>query len=388
MNHQVFVLNGYEQVAEVTTWTRVEVLEQDLDAGHWVLTVPASGNGAVVAELLTAPLLGLEIVDTDTGRSVAGPATQRRRFYDGHGLARIEVRGTDLMGLLASRLEWPDPSNPDNWWVTSVSSQVLSTAVTNGLYFDAGPGVWSDELGPLRPPIPGLEIVNPPVPLGPVKTWQATGLPLTDLWRPWFDRTPWTYRLSLHRPTVGDPTARFVVRERATAPVVVTPELVRGEVEIVETAAPATWLIGMGEQVAGQPDGVRHVVSPASSDGTSWLRPHRELFLNRPSMGATPLSNHVNEQLIANLERQSANVSDFDAPGFGSTVEIGDLVEVVYDPAEQPLEQPIASVRLVGDEDGWRRTASVGRDVPTPFRFIDERLSSLARRLRAVEGQL
>lgn len=384
MAYQVFVLNGYEQVAEVTEWTRVELIERDLEGGNWVLQIPAAGNGLVVSEIMLAPLLGLEIVDTATGRTTAGPNTQLRRVYDGSGLARIEMRGVDLMGVLGWRFEWPDPGDPHNWWVTSVSSQVLSTAVTNGLYFDAGPGSEAE-----RQQIAGLEIVDPPAPFGPVKDWQASGLPLSEVWRPWFERTPWTYRLQLHRPlNLGDATARFTVRQRATAPVVVTPELHPGEIEIVETAAAATYTIGMGEEIAGRTDGARHVVVNNFAEPGWWMRPHRELLLNRPSMRATPLSNYVNQQAIANLEQRTANVTDFEVPGFGVNVEIGDLVEIVYDPNEAPLVQPIASVRLVGDENGWRRTASIGRDVPTELGWLDQRISSVARQVRAVEAEL
>ena len=239
---QVFILDGITQIGEITAFERIEAVETDLTRGNWsaILNHHHLAGNSLADKIRTATWLGIEIIDNDTDWRYAGPCTYRARTYTQTGEpSRIELRGVDTMDYLDALLEWPDSGNALRWWVSSPGTLPLSTTVTNALQFQGGP------LGIQERKIPNLTIIDPPAPFGGTITKVTTGLPLLELWRPWYQDTDWTFRIALHRDSNGS-ELRFTTGERAVAPMSVTPGL-QGDVTIIERAATATTIIAMGQ---------------------------------------------------------------------------------------------------------------------------------------------
>jgi hypothetical protein len=376
---QVFILDGLTQVAEVTSFTLIECIERDLRVGNWRAVIPAADNLAVTTEIMQANMLAIEVRDTNTGWTYVGNPRQRRRLFSGGKLKTVELRGVDLMDELAGRLDWPDPLDAERWWITSVANLPLSSAVTNELHIQAG------SLGLPYRQIPSLRIIDPPAVMGPAKYWRALGQPLTELWEPWFKGTGFTYRLALGRNALtGAGTVDFTIRARATSPTLVTAEL-SGDIEIVETAAEATLITGMAEQMEGQPENTRWAEQFLLATNISWKRRHREKFLNRPQMDINELGLALVDEMVLGEQKQIVTVQDFELPNYGAVGhQLGDFVQVVPE-SGLTVTLPIAASRLIGTPDGWRREVSVGEEVPVGPRILDDKISVMARRLRAME---
>lgn len=382
--YQVFVLDGITQIGEITAFERIEAVETDLTRGNWsaVLNHHHLAGNSLADEIRNATWLGLEIVDNDTGWRYGGPASYLARTYTQTGQpTRIELRGVDTMDHLDALLEWPDELDFTRWWVTAQGTLPLSSTVTNSLNFQGGP------FGRTERMIPNLSIVTPTTAFGTTITKVATGLPLLELWRPWFQGTDWTFRLDLYRDSLAGSSLRFTVGERAVAPMSITPGL-QGDVTIVEQAATATTVIGMGKSTENPlaPD-EKHALRLSFAEN-HWLRRRRERFINSPSSDYDALETEAMAELKANASKRTVIVPDFEIPGYGDTTQLGDYVRVHYDDDEDELLVPIGSSTLVGTPDGWRRTVSVGREVTVGPRQIRSNYADIARRLRRFEGQL
>lgn len=381
---QVFILDGITQIGEITAFERIEAVENDLARGNWSALLNhhhLSGN-SLADKIRTATRLGLEIVDNDTGWRYSGPATYRARTYTQTGEpSRIELRGVDTMDYLDALLEWPGPENATRWWVTAFGQQPTSTAVTNTLQFQGGP------FGLTERQIPNLVIIDPATAFGQTRSWNATGLPLLDLWRPWFLDTDHTFRLGLHRDTIDGNHLRFTLGERAVAPMSVTPGL-QGDVTIIEQAATATTIIAMGRATGNALEPNEKFVVRLSAAENHWLERRRERFINSPSSDTAALATEVHAELAANGPKRTVIVPDFEIPGYGDTTRLGDYVRVHYDDDEDELLVPIGSSTLVGTPNGWQRTVSVGREVTVGPRRIRSNYGDISRRLRRLEGQL
>ncbi len=383
-SYQVFIVDRLSLEAEVTTFEIVQAVDHDLDTGNWrVLINIDSGNSRnVVQAAMDATWLGIEIVDNETGWRYGGPATYRRRRYGNlNQVTELELRGVDYMTWLDDLLDWPDPLDYEQWWNQQTGTPLTqSTATTNQLAFNGGPAGLAARM------IPDLNIVDPPTPEGPARTWRTTGLPLAEVFRPWFENSDYTYRLGVHR-TPGVNELRFTPTRRAVAPMIVTPG-VQGDVEIIETAASATSIIGMGGETAstGDDPDAREVWESARPQ-SDWTNRRVERFINRPAAADfDSIANETDAELSATARRKTITVPDFDVLGYGDLVHLGDQVQVQYDDNEPQVLAPIVTSRLTGTADGWTRIASVGADIPVAEFALDRKIGALNRRLRRLEG--
>lgn len=385
---QVWVLDGTERAAEIAAFTRIEAFEEDLKVGAWSVVIDQGdlAGSNVLNAVKDATWLGIEIYDNDTGWRFSGPAVNRGREYGDIGVVNgLEIGGVDDMDYLASLLNWPNVSDPDLWWQDNELALPLSVAAGNEVGVN---GQFRFNEQPARA-IPDLVINDPATPLGPIKTWLAAGQPLTDLLRPWHEETAFTCRLALWRDTNGTAERRFEVTERGTSPHIVTPGS-HGSIRIDEVAAGATWVSAIGaldQSFAG--DVVRFTANNGIPE-TNWLTRRRERHISRPTLETeSALLNEIEAELNANAPIRRINAPDFDLPGYGNTTKLGDYITINFDLAEDgSTEVPIKSSRLLGTPDGWTRSISIGRDVPTGPRLFEGKYQELQRRLRRLEGHV
>lgn len=384
MTIQVFATDGFESVGEIVTFDRVEVNEKDLAVGAFQVVFDPANQPALAEAVMDATWLGVEVTDTETGWRFHGKVTQRRRqFQGGRYPRRIDLRGVDRMDDLAAVLQWPSTADYSLWWITSNGSQVLSTAVTNELYFERGAGALAERQ------LAGLTIVTPSPPFGPTKSWVTTGRQLLETWAPWFKNTAYTIRMRFNRSgAAGAAEIVFEVVERATTQVLVTPEFHHGRIEIVETAAAATHVIGMGELTGSIPNPDERYTAEARAAEANWLEGHRERFVNRPLSDQATLVTDVADELAASGPKLAAIADDIDVPDYGTSVLIGDYATVSFSPDEGAFLSPITAVDLVGTPAGWTRTASIGDAVPSDVNLLDTKIAALATQVRRVEGDL
>ncbi len=382
MAFEVHLLDRFTQLGELTGFELVEAVEADLKVGHWRVIFDPVDSPSLADAAFNATWLGIEIYDPDTGQRYGGEATQRRRVYRQSGSpALIELRGVDMMDHLARRLEWPDTQDVSNMWQTSNISQVLSTAVTNNLFFDGGAGALAYRQ------IPGLNIVTPAPAFGPVKNWDATRRPILDAYAPFFEGTQWTFRMRFNRTGVdGAGEILFEPVERTVTDIVVSPQFHPGDIEVVETAAAATHLIVMGDNDPGAADPDNRFVAEARAAEANWLEKHREKFVSRPQASQAVADDEAADLLSANGPRLSARASDVVIPAYGTDALIGDYVTVAFSPDEPALQAPITEARIVGTPDGWTQTVTVGADSPNPARLLTDRIESLSKEIRRIEG--
>lgn len=383
MAYQVWIIDGLTQLAELTAFEKIQAVEVDLAHGNWVVVLNQDhvNAGAIAEKILNAVFLGIEILDTDTGWRYAGPCNYLDRVYSAPGrIKQIEMRGTDHMDWLDALLEWPDELDVTRWWVTAQGSLALSTTVTNSLNFQGGP------FGDFARKIPNLHIIDPPTAFGPVKTQIATGLPLAEVWEPWFTGTDWTYRLQLHRAEAVN-ELRFTLGERAVSPMIVTPGI-QGEIRITEVAAQATFVAAMGDKVTGSLDPNERWAYGAQGDQLDWRTRRREKHVNLPASDYDTLRTAAEAELATLGPKRTVVVPDFELPEYGDTTQLGDLVRVHYDDDADELLVPIGSSTLTGTEKGWKRTVSIGREVPVGPRQLAANYTAIAKHLRRLEGNL
>ena len=385
---QVWVLDGAVRVAEIAAFSRIEAVEEDLKVGAWSVVIDQGdlAGSNVLNAVMDATWLGIEIYDNDTGWRYSGPATKRARTYGDLSLVnRLEIGGVDDMDYLGALLNWPDVTDPAFWWAIDELSFPLSVAAGNEVGIN---GQYNYNARPERA-IPLLTILDPPAPLGPIKTWVAAGQPVIDLLRPWHEETAFTFRLALWRDTNGTAERRFEVTERATSPYIVTPGS-HGSIRIDEVAAGATWVSAIGARDETFAEEHARIATSNGITETSWLTRRRERHISRPTLQTeSALLNEIEAELNANAPIRRINAPDFDLPGYGNTTKLGDFITINFDLAEDGSTQvPIKSSRLVGTPDGWTRNVSIGRDVPTGPRLFEGKYQELQRRLRRLEGHV
>ncbi|MGL4300056.1 MAG: hypothetical protein ACRCW4_13380 [Candidatus Neomicrothrix subdominans] len=384
----VHVLDGLDRVAEIADFERVVAIENDLGLGS--IRVEGIGNKAVIRALSrmheTGERAGLEIHEAGSGWRLAGPGQVMAETHGRDGLTSITFQCTDQMRWLDATLDWPDSATLSSWWATTNWTLQRSEAVESLIEWNLGnlvPGIYAYR----RPP--NFVPIDPPVPFGPAINYQATNRSLLETIRPWFEGTDATFRLGLDRSGPA-PELRFAAALRGVSPQEVRADT-QGGIEIVRTAAEATWVIGMGRQP--DPNLDPREVALAHGPETSWLTLHREASISRPSApNLATLQSEVDQELRRLGPKVAVTVPEFELPGYGSHTRIGDYVRVIVGPEQPALLVPITSTRTECDESGWRRLVSVGRDVridgPNGAAALMDKFKTLMSTIKRVEREV
>lgn len=390
MNVELWGLDRFEQVGRITTHTEVEIIERDLAAGGWSVTMPLGDVGDVGAELLTRAWPGIEVVDRDTGWRFGGYLTDHIVTIEEDGAAQLTLMGTDFQNDLSGWLEWPESTTPDEWWVTTYGGTIPATSdAHNTMRLNAGTGAAA--IG--RPTIDGLVLGTNPA-AGPAKARRLKGEPLLDVMRFLFaDSTTYTARLRLVRDVMGTGAVQFDTPARTVSPVTLDAKRgTFGKVEIRTSAAKASWVLAMGAEVEPVVTAGERYVSITSITHNSWRTRRRELAINRPATDdVAALDDEVLAVLNdpANARSQSIRVESARVDGYGRDLDLGWLVDVhlgdVFSPSTVRL--PVVASRLrFTTEAGWVRTVDVGTEALPPSSAVFAQIARLRAQLRQVEN--
>lgn len=365
MNLELWALDRYDQIARITDFTRVEVIERDLGEGAWLVEMPlgdASGPGAA---MLAATWPGIELFDAETGWRFGGYLTSYRVIVDEDGTQTLRLMGSDFQSDLAAWLEWPEVTTPDEWWAVTVGGTIpLTSDLQNTVKFNAG-----YLAAPNRAQIDGM-IFGPDPAAGTPKSRRLKGEPLLAVAKYLLWGTSWTARLRLVRSASdGAPSLLFETPERPLSTIVLDAKLgTAGRVEHGVSAATATWVVAMGDDVEPVVTAGERLVAISSQVESDWRFRHREIFINRPATDDfDALADEALTEVLANRYQRSALVDSARVTGYGRDIDLGWLVDVHLGPTFTPstMRLPVvASTLTFTPGPGWERTVDVGAETP------------------------
>ena len=390
---ELFALDRFEQIGQITTATKVEVIERDLGAGGWLVEMPLGAAGEVGAAIISPATLwpGIELHDPGTGWRFGGYLTSWTIVVDENGVETLRLVGSDFQTDLANYLEWPVAANPEEWWVQTVGGTLPRTSdLHNSVDLNCGPAVAT--IG--RQPIYGLEHGPDPAGGDPLPR-RLKGEPLMAVAKALLWGTAWTARLHLIRGDDGSPVMLFETPGRPLAPVVL--DVKRGSfgsVELTWQAAAVTDCIGMGAEITPVvvPD-ARQVLRNYGFQA-DWRERHREAFINRPaSDDIDALATDVNEAVEgpAGAWSRSVKVDSVRVDGWGRDIDLGWLVDVHLGSAFTPstVRLPVvASTLTFSPEAGWIRTADVGAESLSGPASIYATIARARYQLRQLEADI
>lgn len=380
---QLWALDGLLQLGPITRWLSFEFMEIDLHGGAWEMTLPVGDAGDVATRLAGATWPGIELFDPETGWRGGGVVRAIEHRQQDDGSDSIVFSGVDMQGTLNYWLEWPDSANASNWWNTVGGGTLpLTTDAHNMMYFNVGPGALVERQ------MPGFLATADPV-LGTAKPRTVGRLSLLEVLRGMFLGEQQTARLRLARGiTSGIVVQLFQTFGRPISAIVLDADVgTAGSVKLRDSAASATWVVGVGSETSPP----ARLVVVRSVAATSWRTRRIESAVARPATSSsTELSRDLDNELAAAAASTSVQVTDARVDGYGRRIDLGWNVDVkVRTPTGVEVQRlPVAAARLRWTDGGWVWTVDVGRRAPEGPESILSKVSAVVARIRRLESEL
>ena len=387
-NIQVWGLDGIEQIVPITDYTRVDVVERDLDIGAWRIDLPIGDASSAASRLLGATKPGIEVYDPETGWRFGGylrKKSEKRTATKG----TVTFTGRDFQARLAGRLDWPDVTDVGRWWITIYGGTLPATTdAHNSMYFNAGPGA------PTYRQIESLALGADPA-AGDPRARRIKGMPLLEAYRGLFLGSDYTCRLRLNRDISAGSAPRsellFETPERQLAEVVLdTKTGTASEIETIDEANESTFAIAMGAEIGDGPE--RLVTVAQVADFTDWQNEYSETFINRPSTDeADKLNAEANDSLIDASRGRAVKVSGAEVSGYGRSIDLGWRVQVNVETlggAEAVIVPVVGSTLSFRPDRGWRRQVDVGTHTLNGPASVQATINNLQRKIRQLEAEL
>lgn len=396
----IYACDGLDQIGQITDWSRLKLVERDLDVGNWSITVPLDGAGADVVRTWRRDDVDawIEVFDPTTGWRFGGPSIQKETVIGVDG-GTVTMRGVDHMAHLARRLVVFDPVDPDDTFlsntqisydVTGTPGRALSREIHSLVFEQIHEGFGGVNAYRRIPNLSGFFEDEPG--LGVMPTYRVeAGTFIIEQIQQLTIGEDFTVRFRLDRRSAGgveQSTLRFSTPPRTLANMRLS--VSNGgyeQVVVTETRAPSTHTIVIGTKEEFGPRPFYAGFQPGAGSG-SWGRElYGEQYLDRDGFENETLGWEWLAELRKHYPKSTVAFKGVDVEGFGQRVDIGWLVpaEVTIAGRTDVYELPVSAAELSGTPGDLRRKISVGEQQPSDVSRVLELMRRMESRLRRVE---